>query len=251
MASRTGGTMKNTWTNVIQWFNLLRLAMVAIAGHFYWIWPLALVVGWLSFHTVFDQMDWITITASDAQNRLIGVPLSLLGAVLGLRIIAGEINSRTIEIIYTVPGGANRVWTIKLLASLTMIIACELTLGIYTWFVFTTFPIEALLGAFLAATFFLVLSMAFSALFRSEVSGAIIAALLFGICFLINAQSGEEALRVKLFTPFFNPYVANIGENTNILAMILQNRIGFFLVIWGVICLAYMRGERREKLLSV
>lgn len=235
----------------MQWLNLLRLAMVAIAGHFFWIWPLVLVVVWLSFHTVFEQATWITITASDVQNRLIGLPLSILAAVLGLRIIAGEINARTIEIIYTVPGGANRVWTIKLLASLTMIVATELVLALYTWFVFTHFPIEALLGAFLAATFFLVVSMGFSALFRSEVSGAIIAALLFGICFLILSVPDQSAQKFKLFVPFFNPYAANMDESANILAMILQNRIGFFLTTMGLICLSYMRGERREKLLSV
>ena len=243
--------MKNTWTKITQWLKLLRLAMVSIAGHFFWIWPLVLVVGWLAAHTLLEQFNVInSITAAEVQNRLLGVPIALLSTALGLRIIAGEINARTIEIIYTVPGGANRVWTIKLLASMTMIAVVELALALYTWFYFTHFPIEALLGAFLTGHFFLVVAMGFSALFRSEVSGAIVSALLLGVCFLFLSGSGMDE-QMKVFFPFFNPYASSIDESTNVLAMILQNRIGYFLVILGIICLAYMRGERREKLLSV
>lgn len=226
--------------------------MVAIAGHFFWIWPLALVVIWLGVFTFFehDSINVInSLTASDVQNRLLSMPLAILGGILGLRIIAGEINSRTIEIIYTVPGGANRVWTIKLLAALSMIVITELVMAVYIWFYFTHFPIEALLGAFLAAFFFLVVSMGFSALFRSEVSGAIVAALIFAVSLLIIQGPSENP--AKIFSPFFNPYASNVDESASLLALILQNRIGFFLVILGLICLAYMRGERREKLLSI
>ena len=226
--------------------------MVAIAGHFFWIWPLALVVIWLSVYTLLehDAINVInSITVSDVQNRLLGMPLAILGGVLGLRIIAGEINARTIEIIYTVPGGANRVWTIKLLAALAMIAISELVLALYTWFYFTPFPIEILLGAFLAATFFLVLSMGVSALFRSEVSGAIVAALLFFVSLLMLQGPGNEG--IKKLLPFFNPYASNIDESVNVLSLTFQNRIGYILIIIGLICLAYMRGARREKLLSV
>lgn len=222
--------------------------MVAIAGHFFWIWPLVLVVGWLSVHTFLehDKINIInSITVSDVQNRMLGIPLAILGAILGLRIIAGEINARTIEIIYTVPGGANRVWTIKLLAAITMIVITEIALATYTWFYFTHFPIEAMLGAFLASMLFLVISMGFSALFRSEVSGAIIALLLFGLVWFVRQGTNTRWL------PFFNPYATNVDESLNLLSLTLQNRIGYGLVILGLICLAYMRGERREKLLSV
>ena len=244
--------MRRVWIKVSQWLELIRLAMVAIAGHFFWIWPLVLVVGWLSVHTFLehDKINIInSITVSDVQNRMLGIPLAILGGILGLRIIAGEINARTIEIIYTVPGGANRVWTIKLLAAISMVLLTEIVLALYIWFYFTHFPIEAMLGAFLAAMFFMVISMGFSALFRSEVSGAIIAAVLFGFSLLLLQGPGQES--TKKFLPFFNPYAANIDESVNLLSFTLQNRIGYALVILGLICLAYMRGERREKLLSV
>lgn len=227
--------------------------MVAIAGHFFWIWPLALVVLWLGVFTFFehDSINVInSLTASDVQNRLLGMPLAILGGILGLRIIAGEINSRTIEIIYTVPGGANRVWTIKLLAALSMIVITEIVMAVYIWFYFTHFPIEALLGAFLAAAFFMVVSMGFSALFRSEVSGAIVAALIFALSMLL-LQGPSDSQPMKVFLPFFNPYASNVDDSANLFALTLQNRIGYFLVILGLICLAYMRGERREKLLSI
>lgn len=244
--------MKNFWIEFREWLELIRLSMVAIAGHFFWIWPLVLAVGWMSFHTLLehDKINVInSLTASDVQNRLLGIPLSILGAILGLRIIAGEINARTIEIIYTVPGGASRVWTIKLLAALSMVAITEVAMALYIWFYFTHFPIEALLGAFLAATFFLVLSMGVSALFRSEVSGAIIAAVAFAFSLLFLQGPGLE--NIKQLLPFFNPYAANIDESVDVLWLTIQNRVWYVLLILGLICLAYMRGERREKLLSV
>lgn len=244
--------MKNFWNEFKEWLELIRLAMVAIAGHFFWVWPLVLAVGWMSFFTLMehDKINVInSLTASDVQNRLLGTPLAILGGILGLRIIAGEINARTIEIIYTVPGGATRVWTIKLLAALSMIAITEIAMALYIWFYFTHFPLEALLGAFLAATFFLVLAMGFSALFRSEVSGAIIAAVAFVVSLLL--LQGPEAAQMKKFVPFFNPYSSGMSESANLFSLTVQNRIGYILVILGLICLAYMRGERREKLLSV
>ena len=44
------------------------------------------------------------------RSGLIGVPLTMLAVFLGLRIIAGEIDGRSLEIAYTVPGGCERVW---------------------------------------------------------------------------------------------------------------------------------------------
>ena len=130
-----------------------------------------------------------------------------------------------------------------------MIAITEIVMAVYIWFYFTHFPIEALLGAFLAAMFFMVVSMGFSALFRSEVSGAIVAAVIFSVSLLVIQGPSDNP--IKIFSPFFNPYASNVNENASLLAMILQNRVGFFLVILGLVCLAYMRGERREKLLSI
>ncbi len=242
--------MKRLFVKVARGLDLLRLAAVANTGHLYWVLPFAIAVIWLAGNHLAATFNLQpTISAEDVQNKMLGGPLSLLAIVLGLRIIAGEINARTLEIVYTVPGGARQVWKVKLFAAIAVILVTQILLATYTRLVLTPFPIEALLGAFLSAMFFLVVSMGFSALFRSEVSGAIISAVIWMFFHLILHGFGE-AQQQPLISPFYNPYASNVSEATNLLAKILQHRIGMTLLIVGIVCLAVLRGERREKLLS-
>lgn len=241
---------KSFWIRLIRWFGLIRLAAIANAGHFFWLIPILVAGMWLAAHEALVVLNIMnSMGVGDVQNRLIGVPLAMLGIFLGLRIVAGEINARTIEIVYTVPGGAKNVWWTKLIAA-ALLLAVTMTLfAVYIWFRFGPFPIEALYGALQSSVLFLVLAMGFSALFRSEVAGAIVTCvilLIFGIFF----HNFGEARVQPIISPFFNPYADNMSPQVNLLAAILKNRIGVAIVIGLVTWLAFMRGERREKLLS-
>jgi hypothetical protein len=86
-----------------------------------------------------------------------GLPLALLAAFLGLRVIAGELDGRSLEIAYTVPGGAERVWRTQLAASALVILASE---GLLAAATFLFFAPEVLYVALQAALFYLVLAMA-------------------------------------------------------------------------------------------
>ena len=227
------------------WLSLLRHAAVANAGHFFWLIPIIVPLLWLGVHELlmfFNIMNNVGVT--DIQNRLLGFPLVVVAIVLGLRIVAGEINARTIEIVYTVPGGASRVWTSKLLAAAAILLVSEVVIAVYLWVRITPFPIEVMYGAFQSAVFFLVVAMGFSALFRSEVSGAIVSCALLFICWVMPGSA------ITVFSPFFNPYSESLPVATNILVATLRNRIGFAIVIAILLWLAFLRGERREKLLS-
>src|SRR5690606_31978279 len=122
-------------------------------------WPayqaLAIVAGWRG-----QSFD-----AADAQNGLIGLPLVVLGIGLGVRIIAAEIEQRTLEVTYTVPGGASRVWISKLAAAALALLVAEALLAGITAAFFTPFPFVALYGAFQGAVFYLVLAAGLGALF--------------------------------------------------------------------------------------
>ena len=88
------------------------------------IWPayraLALLFGWR------EQ----SFTEDDVQNGLIGVPVYLLAVGLGVRIIASEIEQRTLEVTYTVPGGAKRVWMAKLVGALLPLVVAALLVAV-------------------------------------------------------------------------------------------------------------------------
>ena len=228
-------------------FGLIRYALLVVAGRRYWLLPI-LPLGWLLFQAgvlLFGREGVMTGPAS-AQGTLIGVPLTLLAAFLGLRIIAGELDGRSLEIAYTVPGGAERVWWAKLTAAALVIVASEALLAAATFVFFTPFPPEALYGALQAALFYLVLSMGLATLFRSEAAGALAVAAVLGFNGLITGF-GENQIRIS---PFWNPHALTDADPTELLAWTLQNRIGIVLAMAAIVALTFMRANRREKMLG-
>jgi len=225
---------------------LLRLALLVVAGRRFWLLPL-LPLLWLVF-----QAGVILIgagegfTPSSAQGTLIGLPLTLLAVFFGIRIIAGEIDGRSLEIAYTVPGGCERVWWAKLFASALALLMSEALLAVATFIFFTPFPWSALYGAMQAALFYLVLSMAMATLFRSEAAGAMGTAAILGLNGLISGF-GENQVRIS---PFWNPYALENADPTELFAWTLQNRIGVVLAMVAIVALAFMRANRRERMLE-
>lgn len=227
--------------------DLLRHAAIANAGHKFWLIPILVPVVWLAPQSIFLALGWTQqVQPAGIQVRMMGFPLACVGIFLGLRIIAGEINARTLEIVYTVPGGAEKVWRIKLLAAAMILIPTEIVIAVYSWFMFTPFPIEALYGAFQIGVFYLAVSFGFSTLFRSEVAGAIVAVAALGANVLFTGFGQINTV----WTPFFNPYAVDNESVRTILVMTLRNRIGVAMVIIMILSLAFLRGNRREKLLS-
>lgn len=226
------------------YLELMRLAGLAIAGH--WVWLLVfLPLLWLAARALETL-----ITSSggfdpvNAQVGLMGIPLAALAVILGLRIIAGEMDGRSLEIAYTVPGGCQRVWWAKLAASALILAVAAVIVASITYFVYTKFPLVAFYGALQGAVFYLVLSMGLATLFRSEVAGAMltVAVLVFDLLVLVN--DGVRA------SPFWNPLAMPNPDPETILAMTWQNRIGIPLLIALVVGLAFMRANRRERMLG-
>jgi hypothetical protein len=181
-----------------------------------------------------------------AQGAFIGFPLTVLAIGLGVRIIANELERRTLEIAYTVPGGTHRVWIAKLAATAMILVVAEGLLAISTWAFFTSYPLAALYGALQPALFYLALSMGFAALFKSEVTGAMATAAVLSLNGFLTGF-GETQWRIS---PFWNPLALRETGSAMAAAYTVQNRIGFVLAIAAVIALAFARAERREKMLS-
>ena len=225
-----------------------RLASIVIGGHRYWLLPL-LPLAWLPVIAWTGSLAEFEPAA--AQGTLIGLPLTFLGIFLGLRVIAGEIDGRSLEVAYTVPGGCERVWWTKLGAGLLLLIAAEVPLAVATWFFLTPFPFDALYGALQAALFYMVLAMGMATLFRNETAGAMPTAAILGFNGIVT-QFGNNQVRVS---PFWNPHAPDlvaggVSDPTEILAWTVQNRIGFALLIAAILALAFMRAGRRERMLD-
>ena len=225
-------------------FYLLRLVLVMMAGRRYWLLPL-LPLAWLVFLRL-ELFSFFNVTPEAVQGLVLGVPMSLLGIFLGIRVIAGEIDDRSLELAYTVPGGSERLWRIKLIAAVTMLLVMEATLALVTVTLITGFPLGALYGAFQAGCFYLVLSLSLATLFRSQIGGGVFTVILLGINGVLTGF-GNAQLRGS---PFFNPYVIVGADSTDLLAWTVQNRIGMLLLMAGILSLAFMRANRRERMLS-
>ena len=225
---------------------LYRLAAVTVAGHRFWLLPL-LPLAWLGVQAgaVVLGLAGQAFGPESAQNTLIGLPLSVLAVFLGVRIIAGEADSRSLEIAYTVPGGCDRVWRAKLAGAVLLLLVAEGLLAVATWFFFTPFPLHALYGALQPAVFYLVLSMGLATLFRSEIAGAMATAVVLAFNGLFTGF-GKQQVRIS---PFWNPLAAE-GDAATVLAAAVQNRIGVALAVLGLLALAFMRANRRERMLG-
>lgn len=222
----------------------IRLSAVLVAGPRHWLLPL-LPIAWLAVQAgllVARRLPSFEPVA--AQNTLIGLPLAILGVFLGGRIIAGELDQRTLEIAYTVPGGTGWVWLAKLAAAGVMLLASLSLMAALTFAFFTPFPIiSTLYGAAQGAAFHLVAAMGLATLFRSEAAGAMAT---LGVLAL-NLRMAPVGLRIS---PCWNPLTVQGADADQLLAMAVQNRIGFALVIVAIVALTFARAERREKMLS-
>lgn len=225
-------------------FDLVRLAALAIAGH--WVWLLIfLPLLWLGARALATLINPTgSFESVDAQVGLMGIPLAALAIILGLRIIAGEMDGRSLEIAYTVPGGCIRLWWAKLAAAALILLAALALLALVTHQLFTEFPPVALWGALQGGVFYLALSMALATLFRSEVAGAMLTVAVLAVDLLLLGNTGVRA------SPFWNPLAVANPDPEVLLAMTVQNRIGVPLVILLIVGLAFMRANRRERMLD-
>lgn len=227
---------------------LTRISARLLAGRRFWVVPL-LPLLWPAYNAFALLVGWQegAFYPVSGQNVLIGMPLAVLAVGLGVRVIASEVDRRTLEIAYTVPGGSHRVWLAKLAAAVALLVVAEAGLAIVAFAFFTPYPPVALYGALQAAVFYLVVAMGLAALFGSEITGAMAAAVVLAVnlCLTLPFEG-----RHPRFSPFWNPSAWDSASSSDLLAWAVQNRVGFVLAIAAVTALGFARAERREKLLG-
>ena len=222
---------------------VLRTSAVLLGGRRYWLLPL-LPLAWPAVQALILLAGARQggLEPAAAQNSLIGMPVAVLAIFLGGRTITGELDQHSLEIAYTVPGGAHRVWLGKLAAAILMLLASLVLLAVVTYAFFTDFPVlQSLYGATQGVVFYLVAAMGFATLFRSDVAGSLATIGLLGLNSLLSS------FRVS---PFWNPLTVEEADAAQMLALNVQNRIGTALAIAAIVALTFVRAERREKMLA-
>jgi len=218
------------------------LAVRLHLGRFFWAAPL-LVLVWSVAHAGLSiaKLNPIAFNAANAQNWLIGVPLDILAIGIGIGVIADEIEQRTLEVTYTVPGGTRFIWMFKLVAAVLIILSAELLLALTTAVFFSSFPLAVIYRVFQGAVFFLVLAMGAGVLTRNKLSAALVAG---GVLALMLSFSFDNR-----WSPLFNPLADEYADSNLVTQWSVQNHLGFALVIAGIVSLSFSRAERRELLL--
>jgi hypothetical protein len=226
---------------------LLRLSLRLQLGRWAWLVP-ALALLWPAYRAMSILVGWHdrTFDPADVQNGLIGIPLAMLAIGLGVRVVAAEIEQRTLEVAYTVPGGARRVWIAKLGAAAALLLGTGVLLAIVAVF-FARYPPLSVYGALQGAAFYLVLSAGLGALLRNEITAALVASVVLGLNGFLTAFGNVPSR----WSPLFNPLAVKDANEAELFAWTVQNRIGFALLILSLVALTCARAERREKLLSM
>ena len=237
--------MMHMWRAFWARLTLYRLAALTVAGHRFWVLPL-LTLLWPAALVGAMLLGLRGEVEPDMAQGVMALPMTVLAVFLGLRVIAGEIDGRSLEIAYTVPGGCQRVWWAKLAGSVVLLVAAEALLAVTVSVFLTHFPLGALYGALQAAIFYMVLSMAMATLFRSEVAGGMVTVALLVLNGLLTGFGQNQARG----SPFFNPLAARSADAMELLGWTVQNRIGIALAICGIASLAFMRANRRERMLD-
>jgi ABC-type transport system involved in multi-copper enzyme maturation permease subunit len=225
---------------------LLRLSLRLQLGRWVWLVP-AIALLWPAYHAITVRLASRQLNAADAQNGLIGMPLVVLAIGLGVRVIAAEIDQRTLEVAYTVPGGARRVWVAKLAAAAVPLLGTGLLLAIIAAVFLVRYPLSALYGALQAAAFYLVLAAGLGALLRNEITAALVASVMLALNGFLTGFGNAPSR----WSPLFNPLAVKDLSETEIFAWTVQNRIGFALLILSLVTLTCARTERRETLLNM
>ena len=231
-----------------RWVRLVALALRAVAGRRYWIWPLipALVP---ALFALFVGLGAAPVDETQVIRLPLGIPVAILAVALGVRIIGAEVDARTLEISYTVPGGAHRVWLARLFASACLILASEVFAALIVYVFLTDFPPGLLYTVFQGAVFHLVLAAWLGALLRGTITAAMVSAPLLFFSMVVGSVGEPSAARFSALFNDTNAAASNI-DPALLLGYLVQNRIGYALVIAGVTLLAFGRAERREKMLS-
>ncbi|MEW5251326.1 hypothetical protein [Microbulbifer discodermiae] len=203
-------------------------------------WLLAILLLWPGMHFLAASL-WMEngYDLRQVQNQLIGFPAYLIAVLLGARLIAREVDKRTLEVAYTLPRGIGFVWWQKMWAASLLLCICTLCLALAAALL-RPYPGWILLQALAGTIFYFILACVLGTWLRSEFSAQLLAFVALGFNLLASQNH---------WLPLFNPLRLEDVDSHQQWTMMWQN---FTLVTAVVlICgsLAWLRIQSSENTL--
>lgn len=224
------------------YMRMLALSLRQHLGRRFYFIPWFVLV-WPCYHAIKALGSGpIPYSPADAQNELIGLPIYFLSIGLGVRIVASEVEKRTLEVAYTLPSGAGDIWRWKIISSLVIILWAIALLAVTTWIFFTPYPIDVLYRVMQGALFFLVFSMSAGALLGTELIAALVSGAL-----LLTLYPQFYGVR---WSPIFDPLFADVYDNTKISFWLFQNYVWVLTITVLIGLYTFFRVEQREHFLT-
>jgi len=228
---------------------LLRYALIMQFGRRFWL-VACLPLMWLLLQQLLLWAGWHeNFTADMVQNSLIGFPLYCFAIACGVRVVAADIEQRTLEVALSASGGAWQIWTVKTLAAALLLGCSLLIMSLACWLLFsnfssTEFPGLALIGVGKALLFFLILSVYMGSRIKSELPALVI---MLGLLAFGLAQSDQ------FWSPLFNPLNTSINEQYStyqIATWTQRNHVLCATLLALIVWLLHSRSEHSEQLIK-
>ena len=178
---------------------------------------------------------------------LVELPGTILGIYLVMDLVPKERDSNTLEVLFSTASSHYLVWSVRLLAVVSVLFVTLMTMSTISYFFFAEFPfvwggLNAFVPAFLVAS----LTFFFSVLTRSANAAGMLA-----LGFVILVMITYGTLQGTSYDLFLKPFeIASTSDDPLWLEKILINRLSVLSGGAMLLFLALRRMESREKLLS-
>lgn len=204
-----------------------------------------LIAAWLFFLVIVGIMLFSenTIDTYDIYDLLLfpGVLIMFYPVVYNIQ---NDKDTRMLEIIFGVPDYRYKVYVLRFLMSLLLLVFLLLLMSAFTWFSIVQIPILKMVVQLMSPLFFLAcLTFMFTTLIRNG-NGAAVVMIIIGMVFFIM----NEPLEKSKWNLFLNPYNVPVDMNLSVwMNVVHQNRL--ILGIGSVIALLWglMNLQQREK----
>ncbi len=221
---------------------LVRLSMVGVAGRRFWLLPLAPML-WPALLKFFSVIGEGGAPAPGAvAGWVLGLPTGALAVALGCRIVGGEVDQRTLEVVYTVPGGARRVWLARFAAASLLALGGELAAALVAHLTLVDIRPLDLVSCWIGSLFLLAVGLLAGAVFRGVITAALAAVPVLALSLFMGGT--------VRFAPFFSAAaLAGRFDPADVLVWTFQSRVGFLLLTALLVAMAVARAENREAML--
>lgn len=208
---------------------------------------LAGFAAWIGLVVLWSHVNREEGAIENVQNGVIAPLLLILAVYQGSRLVLGEQEDRTAEVLFSLPGSRGRIWLGKLLVLYLAILVGAIEIAALSYLFVADFPlVRTVLHSMVPAIFFANLALLLSLLLRTWPAAALLGFLIAIGFALLSGASYTEPL--AYLYPFLNPSAHPPGASPyDWFRMVVLNRIAVLSLsaIWLVLSGVLIRRPER------